>query len=100
MLKSTVGFSDLIEANNHSELIQRKYDYFLENSMLSDCYFYLGYVNRENFSQIKNELNQKQDLIHILKIAFDIESDPNQLLQQVDTIQTSCNSLLDILTST
>ena len=98
MLKSSIGFSDLIEQNNHSELIQQKYDYFLENSMLSDCYFYLGYVNKENFSQIKDELNRKQDLIHILKIAFDIESDPNQLLQQVEVIQTSCNALLDILT--
>jgi len=97
MLKSSIGFSDLIEQNNHSELIQKKYDYFLENSMLSDCYFYLGYVNKENFSKIKDELNRKQDLIHILKIAFDIESDPNQLLQQVDTIQTSCNELLEYL---
>jgi len=97
MLKSSIGFSDLIEQNNHSELIQKKYNYFLENSMLSDCYFYLGYINKENFSQIKDELNRKQDLIHILKIAFDIEFDPNQLLQQVDTIQTSCNELLESL---
>ena len=100
MLKSSIGFSDLIEQNNHSELIQKKYAYFIENSMLSDCYFYLGYVNKENFSQIKDELNRKQDLIHILKIAFDIESDPNQLSQQVDTIQASCTELLESLTHT
>ena len=100
MLKSSIGFSDLIEQNNHSELIQKKYAYFVENSMLSDCYFYLGYVNKENFSQIKDELNRKQDLIHILKIAFDIESDPNQLSQQVDTIQASCTELLESLTHT
>jgi len=99
MLKSTVGFSDLIEENNHSELIQKKYAYFLENSMLSDCYFYLGYVNKENFSKVKDELNRKQDLIHILKIAFDIESDPNQLLHQAEIIQTSCNDLFEILTN-
>ena len=100
MLKSSIGFSDLIENNNHSELIQKKYDYFLNNSMLSDCYFYLGYVNKENFIQIKDELNRRQDLIHILKIAFDVESDSNLLLQQAETIQTSCNDILEILTTT
>jgi len=100
MLKSSIGFSDLIENNNHSELIQKKYDYFLENSMLSDCYFYLGYINKENFVQIKDELNRRQDLIHILKIAFDIESDSNLLSQQAKTIQTSCNDILEIISST
>jgi hypothetical protein len=99
MVKSTIGFSDLIEKNNHSELIQQKYDFFLENSMLSDCYFYLGYVNTENFVKIKNDLNKEQDLIHILKIAFDIESDSNLLSQQVKTIQTSCNEILEIISS-
>jgi hypothetical protein len=96
MLKSSIGFSDLIEKNNHSKLIQKKYDYFLNNSMLSDCYFYLGYINKENFVQIKDDLNRRQDLIHILKIAFDIESDSNLLLQQAEIIQTSCNEILEI----
>ncbi len=97
MLKSSIGFSDLVEQNNHSELIQKKYNYFLENSMLSDCYFYLGYINKENFIKIKDELNKRQDLIYILKIAFDIESDPHLLLQQVEAIQTSCNDILGVL---
>jgi len=99
MLKSSIGFSDLIENNNHSELIQKKYDYFLNNSMLSDCYFYLGYLNKENFIQIKDELNRRSDLIHLLKIAFDIESDSNLLLQQTEIIQTSCNDILEITSS-
>ena len=99
MLKSSIGFSDLIENNNHSELIQKKYDYFLNNSMLSDCYFYLGYLNKENFIHIKDELNRRSDLIHLLKIAFDIESDSNLLLQQAETIQTSCNDILEITSS-
>ena len=99
MLKSSIGFSDLIENNNHSQLIQKKYDYFLDNSMLSDCYFYLVYVNKENFVQIKDELNRRQDLIHILKIAFDIESDSNLLLQQAETIQTSCTEILEIISN-
>ncbi|MDC6463169.1 hypothetical protein PQY74_00895 [Nitrosopumilus sp.] len=100
MLKSTIGFSDLVEKNNHSQLIKQKYDYFLKNSMLSDCYFYLAYVNKENFIKIKDDLNKEQDLIHILKIAFDIESDPNLLQQHVETIQTSCNDILEIVSKT
>jgi hypothetical protein len=100
MLKSTIGFSDLVEKNNHSQLIQQKYNYFLNNSMLSDCYFYLGYLNKENFIKIQVNLNRKQDLIHILKIAFDIESDSNLLQQQTEIIQTSCNDIFAIISST
>ncbi len=97
MLKSTIGFSDLVEKNNHSQIIQQKHDFFIENSMLSDCYFYFCYINKENFIKIKNTLNRKQDLIYILKIAFDIESDSNLLLQQAEQIQKSCNDILEIV---
>jgi hypothetical protein len=100
MLKSTIGFSDLVENNNHSQLIKQKYDYFLKNSMLSDCYFYLVYVNKENFIKIKDNLNKEQDLIHILKIAFDIEADSNLLQQHIEKIQTSCNDILEIISKT
>ena len=99
MLKSTIGFSDLVEKNNHSEIIQQKHDFFVKNSMLSDCYFYLGYVNKENFVKIKDALNREQDLIHILKIAFDVEADSNLLKQQSELVQKSCNEILEILTS-
>ncbi len=97
MLKSTIGFSDLVEKNNHSLIIQQKHDFFLKNSMLSDCYFYFGYINKENFVKIKDTLNREQDLIHILKIAFDIESDSNLLLQQAELVQKSCNDILEIV---
>ena len=97
MLKSTIGFSDLVEKNNHSQIIQQKHDYFLKNSMLSDCYFYFGCINKENFVKIKDTLNRKQDLIYILKIAFDIESDSNLLLQQSELVQKSCNDILEIV---
>ena len=99
MLKSTIGFSDLIEKNNHSKIIQQKYNFFVKNSMLSDCYFYLGYVNKENFIKIKDTLNREQDLIHILKVAFDVEADTNLLQQQSDLIQKSCNDILEIISS-
>ena len=98
MLKSTIGFSDLVENNNHSEIIQQKHDYFVKNSMLSDCYFYLGYVNKEIFIQIKDALNREQDLIHILKIAFDVEVDRDLLKTTIsDLVQNSCNEILEIV---
>jgi hypothetical protein len=65
--------------------------------MLSDCYFYFGYINKENFIKIKNTLNREQDLIHLLKIAFDIEADSNLLLQQAELVQKSCNEILEII---
>ena len=97
ILKSTIGFSDLIEKNKHSEMMQQKHDFFVKNSMLSDCYFYLGYINKEIFVQIKDTLNRNPDLFHILKIAFDVEGDSNLLLQQSDLIQKSCNDILEII---
>ena len=97
MLKSTIGFSDLVEKNNHSQIIQKKHDYFVNNSMLSDCYFYLGYVNKENFIKIKETLNRNQDLIHVLKIAFDVEADSTLIEQHVEVIQKSCNEILEII---
>ncbi len=65
--------------------------------MLSDCYFYFGYINKENFVKIKNTLNREQDLIHLLKIAFDIEADSNLLLQQAELVQKSCNEILEMV---
>jgi len=99
MLKSTIGFSDLIEKNNHSQTIQEKHDFFVKNSMLSDCYFYLGYVNAENFMKIKDTLSREQDLFHILKVAFDVEADSNLLQKQSEIVQKSCNDMLGILSS-
>lgn len=99
MLKSTIGFSDLIEKNNYSQIIQQKHDFFVRNSMLSDCYFYLGYINKENFLKIKDNLSQRQDLIYLLKVAFDIEVDENLLEQQSETVQKSANSILEIISS-
>jgi len=74
MLKSTMGFSDLIDDNSHSKIISQKYRYMIENSLFSDCYFYLGYINGNNFKKIQ-DLHRKPELIHILKTGFDLESD-------------------------
>ncbi len=95
MLKSTIGFSDMVEKNNHSSLIQQKHDYFVKNSMLADCYFYLGYINKENFVKIKDSIEKQPDLFHILKISFDVEADTNLLEQQANKVQKSANEILD-----
>ena len=99
ILKSTIGFSDLVENNNHSKIIQQKYNLFVKNSMLSDCYFYLGYINKENFVNIKDKIDSQPDLIHILKVAFDIEADSNLLEHQAKLIQKSCNVILALNSS-
>lgn len=95
ILKSTIGLSDLIEKNNHSSIIQKQHDYFIKNSMLSDCYFYLGYVNKEIFSTFSDSILRKPDLMHILKISFDIDVDINLLENQVILIEKASNDILE-----
>ena len=96
MSKSTIGFSDMIEDNSHSKIITQKYHYLKDHSLLSDCYFYLGYVTRNNFIKIQN-LHRKPELIHILKTAFDLESDSAKIESQADKLQQATNSLLSLL---
>jgi hypothetical protein len=97
MCKSTMGFSDMVEKNNHSKIIQRKHDYLVKNSLISDCYFYLGYINRNNFMKIKDSLHRTPELIHILKVAFDVENDMTRLEQQAIHLHQTSNDLLSIL---
>ena len=95
MLKSTMGFSDLIEDNSHSKIISRKYNYLIENSLLSDCYFYLGYVNRNNFKKIQ-DLHRKPELIHLLKTGFDLENDVTRIESDANNLYEATNSLLSL----
>ncbi|HSF28502.1 MAG TPA: hypothetical protein VLA53_05745 [Nitrosopumilaceae archaeon] len=97
MLKSTIGFSDMVEANSHSKIIERKYNHLVQNSFLSDCYFYLGYINRNNLIKIKDSIHQKPDLIHILRVAFDIESDLLIVEQQTSTLLKTINEILSTI---
>ncbi|MGI0046656.1 MAG: hypothetical protein ACREBB_05660 [Nitrosotalea sp.] len=94
MFKSTVGFSDMVENNGHSKIIKRKYDYLVENSLLSDCYFYLGYVNRNNVIKIKNQIHKNPEYIHVLKVALDIESDQLVIDKQANALLQRINELL------
>lgn len=92
MVKSTIGFSDVAE-NNDSEIISRKYRYLVEHSLLSDCYFYLGYLNKNNIVSIKDSIHRKPELIHILKVALDFENDPTRIDQQAKSLHKLANDL-------
>ena len=99
MYKSTMGFSDMVEQNEHSKIIESKYNYFVKNSLLPDCYFYLGYINKNNFMKIKDSLLQKPELSHILKVAFDVESDMTVVAQQANLLHQTANDLISLLNS-
>lgn len=99
MCKSTVGFSDMIEKNNHSKIIQAKYDYLVQNSLLADCYFYLGYINRNNIMKIKHSIHRKPELIHIIKVGFDIENDSTKVEQNIKLLREASNDLMSSITS-
>jgi hypothetical protein len=94
MVKSTVGFSDMVENNGNSEIILKKYDYLVENSLLTDCYFYLGYVNRNIVLKIKNKIHKNPEFIHVLKVGLDIESDPMVIDSQSSSLLQSTNEIL------
>ncbi len=79
MAKSTAGFSDTVEGNDHSKIILHKTKYLLSESLLADCYFYLQYENRNMLIKIKNQLRKKPDLIYILKVSMDVGVDTGML---------------------
>ena len=94
MIKSTVGFSDMVENNGHSDIIKKKSEYLVENSLLSDCYFYLGYINRNNVLRIKNHIHRNPEFIHVLKVGLDIEHDPLVIDKQATELLQVCNEML------
>jgi hypothetical protein len=97
MVKSTIGFSNMVENNGNSEIISKKYDYLVENSLLSDCYFYLGYVNRNIVLKVKNKLHKNPEFIHVLKVGLDMESDPMVIDSQAVSLLQSTNEILEDL---
>ena len=94
MSKSTVGLSDLVEKNNNSKIIQHKINCFLDKSLFSDCYFYIGYVNRNNFYRIKNSLDKVPEIIHILKTGFDLEYDSSAFETDIQSLHEVAQILL------
>ena len=93
MAKSTIGFSDMTENNGHSAIIQKKYEYLVDNSLLSDCYFYLGYVSKTNLVSIRDSIHKRPDLIHVLKVALDMEYDQTKIEQQAILLHGLANEL-------
>ena len=97
MLKSTVGFSDMIEGNGNSEIIQKKCEYLLDNSLLSDCYFYLGCMNRNILVSLRDTIHKKPELIHVLKTALDIEHDVTKTELHASKIHKLAHDLTNLL---
>lgn len=93
MAKSAIGLSDLVGKNN-SKIIQQKTNYFIEKSLLSDCYFYIGYENRNNFYRVKNSLDAYPEMIHILKIGFDLEHDISTFDKDIQSLTNVIQILL------
>jgi hypothetical protein len=96
MVKSTIGFSDMTENNSHSTIIQKKYEYLVANSLLSDCYFYLGYLNKNNIISIRDSVHKRPELIHVLKTAMDLEHDAIKLEQQATLLHKIANDLIHL----
>jgi hypothetical protein len=96
MAKSTIGFSDMTENNSHGVIIQQKYEYLVANSLLSDCYFYLGYLNKNNILSIRDTIHKKPELIHILKTAMDLEHDAIKLESQATLLQKIANDVIHL----
>lgn len=96
MTKSTVGLSDLIEKNNNSMIIRKKTDCLIEKSLLSDCYFYIGYLNRNIFYSLKDSVNNYPELIHLLKTGFDLENDNITLKSHIESLTNVAKTLLNL----
>ena len=78
-----------------SGIILSKYRYFISESLLSDCYFYLAYTNMKNMSALSKALYVTPDLWHILRVALDAEGDIHATMQNADRIASSCRMLLN-----
>ena len=94
MLKSSSGFSDMIENNQNSSIIEKKANYLIQNSLFADCYLYLIYQNRNNFYKIKDSLDKNSDKIHVLKTAFDLTITSSELSGTIDSLSDTSKSLL------
>ena len=94
MLKSSSGFSDMIENNHNSPIIEKKANYLIQNSLFADCYLYLIYQNRNNFYKIKDSLDKNSDKIHVLKTAFDLTITSSELSGTIDSLSDISKSLL------
>ncbi len=94
MSKSTVGFSDMVEGNGNSGIICSKAGHLAGDSLFTDCYFYLGYMNRNNMVRIKDRMAAMPGLAHVLKVAMDTESDPSVMERQASMLYEAASAML------
>ena len=94
MTKSAIGLAGLVGKDRHSKIIQQKTNYFIEKSLFADCYFYIGYVNRNNFYRVRNSLDAYPEMIHILQIAFDLEHNNSRLEADIESLTSVTQILL------
>ena len=94
MLNSSCGFTGMVGNNDNAIIIEKKANYLIENSLLSDCYLYLIYQNKNNFYKIKNSLNVNSDKIHVLKTAFDLTSHSSES-DSIDSLMKITNTNLN-----
>ena len=94
MTKSAIGLAGLVGKDNYSKIIQQKTNYFIEKSLFADCYFYIGYVNRNNFYRVRNSLDAYPEMIHILQIAFDLEHNNSRLEADIESLISVTQILL------
>lgn len=95
MSKSAIGLSDLTEKNINSKIIQKKIDCLTGKSLLSDCYFYIGYIIKDNFYRIKNSLDIYPETIHIIKTGFDLEYDNSKFAADIESLSNITEILLN-----
>jgi len=86
----------MIENNQNEKIIEKKSNYLIENSLLSDCYLYLTYQNKNNFYKIKDSLKVNSDKIHVLKTAFDLTNSSSELHTSIDSMSDITNTLLEL----
>ncbi|MBP2625060.1 MAG: hypothetical protein KAF24_03820 [Nitrosopumilaceae archaeon] len=94
MYKSTICLSAQLQKND-SKIIQAKYNYMIKNSLLSNCYLYLVYINRKNLLELEPVLHNNTHIYYMLKNGFDIENNVLEIFKQAEIIQNVANDLLN-----
>ncbi|MCY3853907.1 MAG: hypothetical protein OXF28_03780 [Thaumarchaeota archaeon] len=94
MYKSTLCLNTKLQKKD-SKIIQTKYNYMIKNSLLSDCYLYLMYINRNYLIEMKNKIHSNNvDIYYMLKNGFDIDNDKIELHTRIKLVQNTADYLL------
>ena len=97
MLESAVGLSDMVEGNDRSRIMRTKYNYLVENMLLSDCYFYLGYATKNIMVELGNNITHKPELVHLLPMALDVSADLAAADRDADLLYGTAHQMLSLV---